>query len=71
MPVGAGLSSSAALEVATYTFLEAMTGCFTKKLEDKVIIIYIYYIIKKRLKIQNCKNINGHLLRWSEPRTFF
>lgn len=36
VPVGAGLSSSAALEVGTYTFLEALTGCFTTKLEDKV-----------------------------------
>ncbi|XP_051175831.1 galactokinase-like isoform X2 [Leptopilina boulardi] len=38
VPVGAGLSSSAALEVATYTFLEAMTGCFTQKLEDKALV---------------------------------
>lgn len=38
VPVGAGLSSSAALEVATYTFLEAMTGCVSKKLEDKALV---------------------------------
>lgn len=36
VPVGAGLSSSAALEVATYTFLEAMTGFVSERLEDKV-----------------------------------
>ncbi|XP_076289266.1 galactokinase [Lasioglossum baleicum] len=35
VPVGAGLSSSAALEVATYTFLETLIGKQTKKLEDK------------------------------------
>ncbi|CAK9803855.1 GALK1 [Anthophora plagiata] len=37
VPVGAGLSSSAALEVATYTFLEALTGVQCKKLEDKAL----------------------------------
>ncbi|KAB7495369.1 Galactokinase [Armadillidium nasatum] len=31
VPLGGGLSSSAALEVATYTFLEAITGSFAKK----------------------------------------
>lgn len=36
VPVGAGLSSSAALEVATYTFLEALTGIKSEKPEDKV-----------------------------------
>lgn len=36
VPVGAGLSSSAALEVATYTLLEALSGCRTIKLNDKV-----------------------------------
>ncbi|XP_012256438.2 galactokinase-like [Athalia rosae] len=35
VPVGAGLSSSAALEVATYTLLEALSGCRTVKLSDK------------------------------------
>lgn len=35
VPVGAGLSSSAALEVATYTCLEVMSGCKTEKPEDK------------------------------------
>lgn len=35
VPVGAGLSSSAALEVATYTLLEALSGCRTIKLNDK------------------------------------
>lgn len=38
VPVGAGLSSSAALEVGTYTFLEALTGCFTTKLEEKALV---------------------------------
>ncbi|XP_043263627.1 galactokinase-like [Colletes gigas] len=37
VPVGAGLSSSAALEVATYTFLEALTGAQANKLEDKAL----------------------------------
>lgn len=37
VPVGAGLSSSAALEVATYTFLEAMTGHKLEKAEDKAL----------------------------------
>ncbi|KAG7189460.1 hypothetical protein KM043_017156 [Ampulex compressa] len=37
VPVGAGLSSSAALEVATYTFLEAMSNIRSKKLEDKAL----------------------------------
>lgn len=36
VPVGAGLSSSAALEVATYTFLEALTGNVCKDPRDKV-----------------------------------
>lgn len=36
VPVGAGLSSSAALEVATYTFLEAISGHKLEKAEDKV-----------------------------------
>ncbi|KAK2581116.1 hypothetical protein KPH14_007935 [Odynerus spinipes] len=34
VPVGAGLSSSAALEVATYTFLEAMSGHKVERAED-------------------------------------
>lgn len=37
VPVGAGLSSSAALEVAMYTFLEALTGIESEKPEDKAI----------------------------------
>ncbi|CAD1468816.1 unnamed protein product, partial [Heterotrigona itama] len=37
VPVGAGLSSSAALEVATYTFLEALTGIKSEKPEDKAL----------------------------------
>lgn len=37
VPVGAGLSSSAALEVATYTFLETITEQRAAKPEDKVI----------------------------------
>lgn len=36
VPVGAGLSSSAALEVATYTLLEGLSGCRNIKLSDKV-----------------------------------
>lgn len=36
VPVGAGLSSSAALEVATYTFLETLTGVKSRRPEDKV-----------------------------------
>lgn len=36
VPVGAGLSSSAALEVATYTFLEALSGNKPEKAEEKV-----------------------------------
>lgn len=35
VPAGGGLSSSAALEVATYTFLEALTGKKTERLVDK------------------------------------
>jgi len=31
VPVGGGVASSAALEVATYTFLEALTGRTTPK----------------------------------------
>ncbi|XP_032676899.1 galactokinase-like [Odontomachus brunneus] len=37
VPVGAGLSSSAALEVATYTFLEALSGKKSEKPEEKVL----------------------------------
>ncbi|XP_071878718.1 galactokinase isoform X2 [Bombus fervidus] len=37
VPVGAGLSSSAALEVATYTFLEALTCTKLEKPEDKAL----------------------------------
>ncbi|XP_024942026.1 galactokinase isoform X3 [Cephus cinctus] len=37
VPVGAGLSSSAALEVATYTFLEKLTGRVSKKQEEKAL----------------------------------
>ncbi|KAL1129178.1 hypothetical protein AAG570_013708 [Ranatra chinensis] len=37
VPVGAGLSSSAALEVATYSFLEALTGYTPAKLKEKVL----------------------------------
>ncbi|XP_075224758.1 galactokinase-like [Lycorma delicatula] len=37
VPVGGGLSSSASLEVATYTFLEALTEEYTEKLEDKAL----------------------------------
>nr|XP_031831763.1 galactokinase-like isoform X2 [Nomia melanderi] len=37
VPIGAGLSSSAALEVATYTFLETLTGMKAKKPEDKAL----------------------------------
>ncbi|XP_012283926.1 galactokinase-like [Orussus abietinus] len=33
VPMGSGLSSSAALEVASYTFLEALTRCFTTPVE--------------------------------------
>lgn len=36
VPVGAGLSSSAALEVATYTFLEVLTNVQSKTPEEKV-----------------------------------
>lgn len=38
VPIGAGLSSSAALEVAVYTFLEVLSGKRSRKLEDKVIM---------------------------------
>ncbi|RXG58074.1 Galactokinase, partial [Armadillidium vulgare] len=37
VPLGGGLSSSAALEVATYTFLEAITGSFAKSPADKAL----------------------------------
>lgn len=37
VPVGAGLSSSAALEVATYTFLEALTNVQSKTPVDKAL----------------------------------
>lgn len=37
VPVGAGLSSSAALEVATYTFLETLTGVKPSRIEDKIL----------------------------------
>lgn len=38
VPAGAGLSSSAALEVATYTFLEALSEKKPEKPEQKVIV---------------------------------
>lgn len=38
VPMGGGLSSSASLEVATYTFLEALTGDNTQKPEDKALM---------------------------------
>ncbi|XP_034940508.1 galactokinase-like [Chelonus insularis] len=37
VPMGSGLSSSAALEVATYTFLEALTGTEAKDPRDKAL----------------------------------
>ncbi|XP_029172793.1 galactokinase-like [Nylanderia fulva] len=37
VPAGAGLSSSAALEVATYTFLEALSGKKPEKPEEKAL----------------------------------
>ncbi|KAK0084999.1 hypothetical protein PV325_005354 [Microctonus aethiopoides] len=37
VPMGSGLSSSAALEVATYTFLEAITGIQSKNPREKVL----------------------------------
>ncbi|XP_025154067.1 galactokinase isoform X2 [Harpegnathos saltator] len=37
VPAGAGLSSSAALEVATYTFLEALSGKKAEKPEEKAL----------------------------------
>lgn len=37
VPAGAGLSSSAALEVATYTFLETLSKKKPEKPEEKVI----------------------------------
>ncbi|XP_011503519.1 PREDICTED: galactokinase-like [Ceratosolen solmsi marchali] len=37
IPIGAGLSSSAALEVATYTFLESITKDISIKPKDKVL----------------------------------
>jgi len=39
VPLGGGLSSSAALEVATYTFLEAVTGSKCKQLSCQLIFI--------------------------------
>lgn len=45
VPIGAGLSSSAALEVATYTFLEALTNVKLSKPEDKVYLNNYYNII--------------------------
>lgn len=36
VPPGSGLSSSAALEVATYTFLEALSSRKPEKSEEKV-----------------------------------
>ncbi|XP_043289246.1 galactokinase-like [Venturia canescens] len=38
VPVGAGLSSSAALEVATYTFLEALTGNSSTDPHEKALV---------------------------------
>ncbi|XP_057330241.1 galactokinase-like [Microplitis mediator] len=38
VPMGSGLSSSAALEVATYTFLEALTGVECKDPRDKALV---------------------------------
>ncbi|KAK9502484.1 hypothetical protein O3M35_011255 [Rhynocoris fuscipes] len=37
VPVGGGLSSSAALEVSTYNFLEALTGQYNNDLKDKAL----------------------------------
>lgn len=37
VPLGGGLSSSASLEVATYTFLEAITGIKAKSLKEKAL----------------------------------
>lgn len=38
VPLGGGLSSSASLEVATYTFLEALTGTPTASLKEKALV---------------------------------
>ncbi|XP_046393187.1 galactokinase-like [Ischnura elegans] len=38
VPIGGGLSSSAALEMSTYTFLEALTGIQAKKEVEKALI---------------------------------
>lgn len=45
VPVGAGLSSSAALEVATYTFLEAISGHKSERAEDKVCLTLLHVSI--------------------------
>ncbi|KAJ1527928.1 hypothetical protein ONE63_007862 [Megalurothrips usitatus] len=38
VPLGGGLSSSASLEVAAFTFLEALTGRASQKLSDKALV---------------------------------
>ncbi|XP_052133029.1 galactokinase-like [Frankliniella occidentalis] len=38
VPLGGGLSSSASLEVATFTFLEALTGRGCQRLADKALV---------------------------------
>jgi len=44
VPVGAGLSSSAALEVATYTFLEALSRKKAEKPELKVMVFCSHFM---------------------------
>lgn len=41
VPAGSGLSSSAALEVATYTFLEALSGRRPERPEEKVVLVRV------------------------------
>jgi galactokinase len=52
VPLGGGLSSSAALEVATYTFLEAVTGSKCKQLSFQLIFQMSWIFIFNNLKIE-------------------
>lgn len=68
VPVGAGLSSSAALEVAMYTFLEVLTGKVAERYFSHLFIkIEILKIIFKVIKLCLQPNQKGSTM--SKSRT--
>lgn len=51
VPLGGGLSSSASLEVATYTFLETLTGTKAKRWAGLCSLSSVYYLLLRMCQI--------------------